>query len=361
VFALITFKVPGLDFIDSLGQGAAAAAKAINASGGIGGRPVVIESCDSMLTPAGATDCAHSTLTKHPMAEFGCEPSWSAAGLQIYAAAGVPSFNCTNTYQDYHNTWSFGMATGAVGEQAATAKYLCTMPSVKTVAFMGEVDPALQAAVPPLVTSILKSCGKKPTNFTWVPIGAADFAPFVARIVATEPDFVVTDVSGAELVPIMKAFEQNGYPPSQVSMNSTQLDLKQVLTPAGASMNGMYATSEWTTWGDTSDPDITAYTNAAKAVGANYTDPNVQQGYLYVESLYTAAKQIGFDKFTSASLASFMRSATGVHIPMSRTLINPGPTAYPQLKQPYVQILRWMNGKIVVVQNGTNDGWINAF
>src|SRR5438876_12298687 len=96
-FELITFQLAGSDLLTEFKAGADAAAKKINAKGGFGGRKVVIDTCNSQLTPSVATACAHSTLGNHPVAMFGCELSWSAAGLAIYAKAGVPSFNCPNT------------------------------------------------------------------------------------------------------------------------------------------------------------------------------------------------------------------------------------------------------------------------
>ncbi len=53
-----------------------------------------------------------------------------------------------------------------------------------------------------------------------------------------------------------------------------------------------------------------------------------------------------------------MRTKSGVHIPLSRTLLNPGPKAYPQVKQPYVQISQWKNGNLKVVTKGTKKGWV---
>jgi hypothetical protein len=125
-----------------------------------------------------------------------------------------------------------------------------------------------------------------------------------------------------------------------------------LLGPAGTAMNGMLATSERATWGDASAPDVAAYVKTAQAVGADSSNPSVEMVHLYVEALYTAAKNIGVSKFTSASVAQFMRTANGVDLPVSRSIVNPGPNEYPQLKQPYVQVVRSINGQIVVVMKG---------
>ena len=83
---------------------------------------------------------------------------------------------------------------------------------------------------------------------------------------------------------------------------------------------------------------------------------------------YTAAKAIGFDKFTSQNLAKYMRQKTNVHMPLTRSLINPGPKEGPAIKQPYSKIYQWKGGKWIPASLGkstasyiSRDGWINGF
>jgi ABC-type branched-subunit amino acid transport system substrate-binding protein len=358
--ALIAFKIPALDFIDDYAAGAEAAVKQINANGGFGGRKVVIDQCNSMLAPAPSTTCAHQTLADHPVAEFGCETSWGATGLEIYAAAGVPSFNCTNSKQDFTNPYSFGMGTGAVGEAGAMAKYICAnKPSVKQIAYLTPVDPEQQADVPPLLNKIFHACGKQVT-YTFIPQTQVDMTPIITKVLQTHPGFVMTTIGQTQMVEVAKALHQAGYPTDQISVASNALDKKNVLDPAGDDLNGIYASDEWLGWGLTSNADVQAYAKATQGL-SNPDSGNVVQGYMYMMWIYTAAKHIGFDKFDSASLTKYMRSTSGVHIPMSRTLVNPGPSGSPAIKQPYVQILRWQNGKMTVVNGGTNGGWVRMF
>jgi hypothetical protein len=76
----------------------------------------------------------------------------------------------------------------------------------------------------------------------------------------------------------------------------------------------------------------------------------------------TAAKRIGYHKFNSATLAAFMQHGTNVHMPLSRSLVNPGPKQYPQAKQPYVLITQWKGGHFRIVPTGPKkDGWILGF
>ena len=84
--------------------------------------------------------------------------------------------------------------------------------------------------------------------------------------------------------------------------------------------------------------------------------------YSDVLFVYEAAKKIGFSKFTSASLQKFMETATNFPVPLAHPIVNPGPKAAPQIKQPYVRIERWVNGRIKVLPVGPKkDGWISGW
>jgi ABC-type branched-subunit amino acid transport system substrate-binding protein len=294
------------------------------------------------------------------VAEFGCETSWGATGLQIYAAAGVPSFNCTNGGQDFTNPLSFGMGTGAPGEAGAMAKWLCaTQPAVKTVAYLTPVDPEQEATVPPVVTPILKSCGKTIT-YTYIPQTQVDMTPVITKVLATHPQWVMTTIGQEQMVQVAKSLKQQGFPSDHISLASNALDIKNVLNLAGSALSNVYASDEWTGWGlDT--PDAVTYRKWTAGL-PNPLSGNVVQGWMYTMWLYTAAKSIGFSNFSSSTLVHWLQtSANGTHIPMSRTYIGKGPSSAPAIHQPYVQILHWQNGKMTVVTQGTNAGWITPY
>ena len=133
VFALNTLKISVVDLLTPYEAGANAAASYINSQGGIGGRKVVIDSCNTMYTPSVATECAHSTLADKPIAEFGCEPSWGSSGLPVYAAAKVMSINCPNVPADYTSKWNVSITGGQAGDQRASARWMCTQKNITNV------------------------------------------------------------------------------------------------------------------------------------------------------------------------------------------------------------------------------------
>ncbi len=357
--ALITFKIPSLVFIPYYEGGADAALKYINSIGGWGGRSVNLIACNSMLAPGPTADCAHETLADHVVAEFGCEPSWSAAGLALYASAGIPSFNCANTKADFTNPLSFGMGSGEAGESSATAKWICaSQPEVQRIAYIAPAVPEQEADVPPGLNSAFKACGKT-ISYTWVPLTAVDMTPFVVKALSTHPQWVIMTLGPPQIVLAAKGLQAQGFPSDHIATDSANLDTQAVLSPAGSALNGAYASDEWTGWGvDT--PDAATYREWVEKTGA--PDPLSgldAQGWMYMMWLYTAAKNIGFANFDAKTLTNWLDTkANGIHIPMSRTYISPGPAGTPSVHQPYVQMLQWKDGKMTVATQGSDAGWI---
>jgi ABC-type branched-subunit amino acid transport system substrate-binding protein len=360
VLALNALKIPAADLLTTWGAGANAAAEEINAKGGFGGRQVVIESCNTAYQPATAATCARKTLAKKPVAMIGCDPIWGSSGLPIYARAKVPSINCPNVEEDFTNPYSFGMTDGATGDFRAVARWLCTRADVKNVVVFTQDLPFQHTQTPKTITPVLKGCGKSVSYF-YYPITGQDITPQVSQAAQKKPDFVVTLGGGALAINIYKLFGQAGIPADKIIGSSNQLAYEEVLKPAGAVMEGSYAASEVTSWGDTSDPGIAAY---LKAMEGSKTDPqgsNPLTGYMLVMTVYTAAQKIGFDRFDSASLVDFLNTANGVLVPGTRQIVNPGPTAAPQVKQPYTQIVQWKGGKLNVIEEGTEGGWVKGY
>jgi len=357
VIDLVSIKLPGLDFLDTYNEGAVAAANVINGQGGFGGRHLVIQQCNSMLEPSVATTCAHKALSSNPVAMVGCEPAWGATGLPILGSKGIPSFNCLNGGPDYTSPYSVNVLAGGTGEYTAGARYICTLPGVKTVEWIAQNNAEQEQAVPPALTSIFKSCGKT-VSFEWFPQTSVDPAPYIVKVVQNHPDFVMINDGGAILVSMLKDFQQQGYPAAHIYSSSAGLNYDQILKPAGTAANGVYFTDETDSWDDPG-PDVAAY-NKAMAGQANPHNFAPMQVYADIMWIYTAAKNIGFDKFTPQSLLHYTQTANGIHIPLSRTLVNPGPKGFGAVKQPYAEVLQWNNGKLTVVTKGTNNGWLEG-
>jgi hypothetical protein len=120
--------------------------------------------------------------------------------------------------------------------------------------------------------------------------------------------------------------------------------------------------SSLTVGSNTQNPDVAAYVAAMK--GSPWTqDETAETSYSNLMFLYTAAKKIGFANFNSASLTKFMdqTSSNGTPVALSRSLVVPGATGYPQVRQPYVLIVQSTGISLNTVTKGTDQGWVNGF
>lgn len=358
--ALDGMHITGLDLLTGQQAGAQAAASEINSMGGIGGHKVVIAVCNSMAAAAATTACAHKLLTTHPVAMIGCELNWGqAGGLQLFASQKIPSFNCVNTTQDYTNPWNFGLSDGGFGDVRGMARWLCSQSSVKTVGTITADVPAEHQVVPQ-AESVLNKCGKQKV-IIYFPPTATDYGPYVAKMLSYHPNFIQLQAPAAtSALELLKNLKQAGFPMDHVGAASSGFDYAG-WKAAGSTLNGAYMQLEFGNWDATSNPDVATYLKAMQGSSQDPKSVNPEWGYNSVMWIYTVAKMVGFSKFNSASLANFMRTRNGVHIPLSRQLANPGPAGYQQVKQPYTQIVQWENGKFHTVMSGTRQGWMYGF
>jgi ABC-type branched-subunit amino acid transport system substrate-binding protein len=314
-----------------------------------------------MLQPATATTCAHKTIAKHPIAMFGCELAWSASGLQVYAKAKTPSVNCLNTDEDYSNPWSFGIVGGSLGQNRAMARWLCSRADVTKVVSLLPDNPVYHSTIYPKgPADVLKGCGKQ-SAVVYYPLTAVDVTQYVEKVASEKPDFVNVSAIGPQALNFFKVFQQQHIPPDKVAMPDIVFT-KELTDQGGASMNGAYMAGQFTPWGVKDDPDVADYLKKAAGAAVDPRNPTVEWGYAYIMCFYTAAKEIGFDKFDGETLAAWLRTADGVKLPLSRAIKNPGPEGYAQVKQPYERIAQWTGGEFKIPPAGDDkDGWVYGY
>jgi branched-chain amino acid transport system substrate-binding protein len=357
--ALVANKVPGSNLLDQYNEGAQAAADQINAAGGFGGREVVIDACNGQSTPSIVSVCAHRLVKSNPVAMIGCDVSWGVAGKPVFAKAGIPSIYCLNSPDELKDPMAFGMGPGGPGEQVAIAKWICTQPQIKTVVSQLLDLPQLRAYAN-FTTPVIKGCGKK-ISYVYLALGAADVTPVVNQIVARKPDFVLSFAQGgAQTVQVFRGLHQAGYPSDQIFTMSSSLNYEELLKPAGEAMDGVRFVLEGANMQDSANPDAAKYTAAVQGKTYSSLNSTVEQGYVDVQAIAVAGRAIGFDKLTGRTLAAYLNSTTGVGVPMSRQIINPGPAGTPQVKQPYGQLVQWQGGKLTTITDGTEEGWIKG-
>src|SRR5262245_6790112 len=107
-------------------QGAKAAVKELNRSGGIGGRPIKLSECVTDQAPETGKACMDAAAAAKPAAVLAVQPGSAADSLASLATAGVPyvgqTCNTNATLSGQFATFCFG--SDFVGLYATSANYL---------------------------------------------------------------------------------------------------------------------------------------------------------------------------------------------------------------------------------------------
>ncbi|EFC85520.1 ABC transporter substrate-binding protein [Parafrankia sp. EUN1f] len=162
-------------------HGALAAASAVNASGGINGRPLTVKVCDAGGTdgPAKAVECARNLVAdKTIIAEVGDYEAYQEQVNTILAAAGVPNIgpppqsqSVLNSKNSFPLAGSEGAALGTVLADAGAKKIQVAYTNIAQAA----------SAVQFNEVSLERGRGLKITGSIPIDLTATDLTPAVTR------------------------------------------------------------------------------------------------------------------------------------------------------------------------------------
>ncbi len=178
--------------------GAKAAAQAVNAAGGVKGRPIVIKNCDDQFDPNKASECARTAKDDGVIAYAGAETTAGDAYIPILAGAGIPTIgNIPASKSDFTSQLSFPIGSGALvelaGAGALMAKAGCT-----TIGSAYADSTAAKFAAQTYLTRGLALGGKKVDVEVPVPLTAADMSPYASAVLSKGADCV--NITGPDAV-----------------------------------------------------------------------------------------------------------------------------------------------------------------
>jgi len=153
-------------------QGAKAAVKELNRTGGIGGRPIVLTECLTDQTAEKGKACMDAAAAAKPAAVLTVQPGSSVDALASLQAAGVPyvgqTCNTNATLSGQFPTFCFG--SDFVGLYSTSANYLKSLTTIKRVALPYIAVPAATSGVKAYAVPIFQRAGITPVE---VPIPEA--------------------------------------------------------------------------------------------------------------------------------------------------------------------------------------------
>jgi len=222
-------------------QGAIAAAKAINAAGGVNGRSIEIVSCDSASDPNTFQKCVRDASDEGVVGFAGNFDALNQqSGLEVAEGLGLPWVAPTAmTEAEFTSPVSFPVTTGAVGSGYGLAPVALEL-GCKHVGTW--TDPAVDPTISNVLKDALEAEGVKYTAGHISNSSTADVTPAVQEVVDANPDCLVFLGANFVAAQIFTAARKLNSDAQFVSALGTMLPA--VVTSVGSVAEGLASVSD---------------------------------------------------------------------------------------------------------------------
>jgi ABC-type branched-subunit amino acid transport system substrate-binding protein len=265
--------------------------------------------------------------------------SQDSVGIPILSKAGIPSFT-TLQGQGTASPWAEVTTGSATITLTVPARYACAQGYHKVSVLTSDL-PIARTDFSQFAAGIYKQCGID-VNVVYVPLTAADPAPYVQKAITTKPDLLIdTILTGASVDPQMAAITTAGYPINRTYFGSGGVDTAFFSNPA--TKGAMLGFPLDIAIPQNTNPDVQAYVKALKqfAPGTDPLGTFTPIAFSQVVTIWKAAQAIGFNKVTGPEIKDYMlnQAQGNLQVPLGRVVtLVPG---YPGMKQPYFHVVRW--------------------
>jgi branched-chain amino acid transport system substrate-binding protein len=255
--------------IPQISDAANAAANAINAAGGIQGRPLQVDECNSKLDPNAAADCARQGTSGDYAAIVGTLTSNDGSIVPIAESADVPLVGIIPTTQaSYGSPDSFPISGGSSVRAIAMAKAV-TAAGAKKVSIL-YIDVAAAAAFVPVLEGGVTSNGATLGKSVGVPAGTPDMSSYVANALSDDVDGVILFTTAPDAVKMVQAIRNSGGENVHIAFAvSNADDLVQAL---GADADGLITATPNRQTSETTYPGVKQYVDEMEA--SNFSPAN---------------------------------------------------------------------------------------
>ena len=238
---MVVYEGSGPTASPEVAEGAIAAANAINASGGIKGRPVEIITCDTKNDPNVAAECGRKAVSEGIVAMVGNLTLYGSQFMPLMAKHKIASIGLEpTTAADFTSPASFPSEGGAPVNFAGLAATLAESGAKKIV--LARVDIPQAAAVAQFVNAGLKRFHLKMRDVP-IPVGAPDMSPYAAAALKDGTDGVVVTETDQDAVNFVVAVRQVN-PKIKIALISNSL--AEVIRALGKDGEGIIETASET-------------------------------------------------------------------------------------------------------------------
>jgi ABC-type branched-subunit amino acid transport system substrate-binding protein len=304
---------------------AAARESAINAAGGINGRPIAITVCDDAFDPNKSADCARKAISENYTAVVGSVVVFPDV-YKLFEDAGIPYVG-GDGISSAEATSKISYPLGSVGNWYYGTAALLTEQGSKRPVVIACDDPSCTVSVDQLKAG-MKLGGLSLAGETTYTLGAADFAPQATRAKELNPDYVVLVGPDIANVRLIAALRQAGYTGKVTALSSSlsQSGIKQL----GAAANNVFLVSHVSI-----DPNGSAIEKQFYTEMKGETTSAQSAASWNALTFFTAVAKMAKGDLTRASLRDALDGVTTPIQPgLSGPWISPGKSAPPIANEP---------------------------
>jgi branched-chain amino acid transport system substrate-binding protein len=214
--------------------GAEAAVQYANAYlGGIAGRPVKLDECESKGTPASSAACANQMVADHVTMVLHGIDSDAGTTAQTVMNAGIPVISTApSSAQEMTSQLSFSLTGGATAFVAALGQYMARQHYKSSVLFA--LNAPGGSALYQTAIQFLQHAGIS-TKLVMVPPGTADITPQMDAAVAQHPGFLWMLGDAGLCLSFLKAYRASGSSAGIGLIGQcSDKQVTSVISPAGA-------------------------------------------------------------------------------------------------------------------------------
>lgn len=284
-------------------NGAEACFDAINATGGINGRPIEFQRCNDAADPVQGESCARDLIDAGAVAVLGgiCFSCFSAPIVDVLGSAGVPYVGGLPVLAPEYLQENFYPITNAGGSASLYANAAYIMQSaaeqgveadvVEINASVGEIDTTLE-------DQVIELGGNYAGRVNFDP-ASADLSSVAQQAIDRNPNFVSVQTDGPNTVSIVTSLRTQGYE-GDIVILGTAAD-PQSIEGMGDAAEGVYIAAFFDNLGTSDSPDGVKYQADMDAAGYDADQALAITGYAgaYVtaEALFNVDGDITSESF----------------------------------------------------------------
>lgn len=200
--------------------------KHVNESGGVNGRQIKVDNRDDGYDASRAVTNTKAFISENVVAVTGqCGSLQPPAQVPLLAAAKIPflfTFGASSALLNPLNPWYFNLMPSYGSQLVQLVPWVYQQKGPGTAVIMASTTPDSAQDTKNIAAAVTKAGGKVAGTFS-APPGTADLSPYVLKIKALHPDYVVLDQTPQDAARLTKAMTAANFAPSKNFIGSNAI------------------------------------------------------------------------------------------------------------------------------------------